>query len=84
MCGGAGGVGGRRMLKSAGMLPFEMSSERVIVCLSVTLLSLCLYYLHENRELAIGNGVIRDLPVRYGPRMVAYGFRRVMAAILNL
>ena len=43
-------MGGRRVLKSAGILPFEMFSETVIVCLSDILLSQCLHYLHENRE----------------------------------
>ena len=57
-------MGGRRILKSARMLPFEMCLETVIVSLSAILLSLCLHYLHENRELATGNGTIRDLPVR--------------------
>ena len=37
-------------LKAARMLPFQMRSETVIVCLSAILLSLCLNYLHGNQE----------------------------------
>ena len=43
-------MGGKRILKSAGMLPLESRSETVVVFLSAILLSLCLHYLHENRE----------------------------------
>ena len=39
------------------MRPLEIRSEMVTV-LSAILLSLCLRYLQENRELAMGNGII--------------------------
>ena len=55
--------------ESVRMLPLKMRSEMVIVLGFKSMLD----YLHENRELAIGNRIIRDLPVSYRPHMVAYG-----------
>ena len=50
--GGAGGAGGRRILKSARKLPFKFRTERVTVLLSAIILSLCL---HESE---LSNGII--------------------------
>ena len=73
MCGRARAVGGRLILKSARILPFEMRSETVMVCLLGIVLSKFFHYFHENRELAICNRIIPDLPVGCGPQMVVYG-----------
>ena len=57
MCARAGGVGGRQILKSARMLPFEMRSETVIALLPVSLLSLCIICMGIERA-SISNGII--------------------------
>ena len=43
-------MGGRQILKSVRMLSFGMRSEMEIPLLLAARLSLCLHYLHENRE----------------------------------
>ena len=43
-------MGGRQILKLVTMLSFEMRSEMEIALLLAARLSLCLHYLHENRE----------------------------------
>ena len=55
--------------ESVRMLPLKMRSQMVIVLVFKSMLD----YLHENRELAIGKRIIRDLPVSNRPHVVAYG-----------
>lgn len=58
-------MGGRRIFKSARILPLEMHSETVIVILLAFLLSLDLGCLHENRDWWWSESL--------RPHMVAYG-----------
>ena len=43
-------MGGRQIFKSGKMLSFEIRSKMEIALLLAARLSLCLHYLHENRE----------------------------------
>ena len=52
---GGRGAGGRRIVESVRVLLLDMRSVTVIALLLTILLSLCLHYLRENRELAMGN-----------------------------
>ena len=51
-------MGGRRILKSARVLPFVVHSETFIVLLLGALLGLGFQYLRENQDLAMGKGII--------------------------